>query len=408
MAGLQNFHVMAKPTGAICNLDCTYCYYLEKQKLYPATEKFRMSEEVLASFIRQYIRAQAAPVVTFAWHGGEPTLLGIPFFERVLELQARYARGKTIENAFQTNGVLLDDQWGEFFAKNGFLIGISIDGPAELHDAYRPNKGGRPTHHQVMRGLEILKKHGVEYNTLTVVNRRNSTQPLKVYRFLKEIGSKFMQFIPIVERIAAKADDDGLMLPKPDSGDRPQVAEWSVEPLQYGKFLQEIFDEWVQTDVDQIYVQMFDVALQSWLNIEPSLCVFARTCGKAMAMEHNGDVYSCDHFVYPEDKLGNLLHLPLAKMAASPQQVQFGEDKRDLLPSECLNCDVLFACNGACPKHRFLLTKSGEPGLNYLCEGYKHFFRHIEPKMRFMAHEYRSGRSPANVMAQAERKSVGP
>ncbi|MDR3688121.1 MAG: anaerobic sulfatase-maturation protein [Fimbriimonas sp.] len=397
---------MTKPNGAVCNLDCTYCYYLEKERLYPGAKSFRMTDEVLTSFIRQYIRAQSAPVVTFAWHGGEPTLLGIPFFERALEIQARYAKGKTIENAFQTNGVLLDDKWGEFLAKNKFLIGISIDGPEELHDVYRTNKGGRPTHSQVMRGLRVLQKHGVEFNTLSVVNRKNSYQPLEVYHFLKEIGSEFIQFIPIVEQLASEPDEDGIRMPKPYANPSSKVADWSVEPLQYGIFLQTIFDEWVRHDADKIYVQMFDVALQSWLNFVPSLCVFAPTCGNAMAMEHNGDLYSCDHFVYPEDKLGNIMELPLAKLAASPQQFEFGNAKRDTLPAQCRNCDYRFACNGGCPKHRFLETKDGEPGLNYLCEGYMHFFRHAAPYMEIMANEFRLGRSPANVMPWARKKDT--
>ena len=397
---------MTKPNGATCNLDCTYCYYLEKERLYPAGGSFRMSDEVLSSFVRQYIRSQTAPVVTFAWHGGEPTLLGIPFYERVLELQTKYAKGKRIENAFQTNGVLLDDKWGEFLSKNGFLVGISIDGPEELHDAYRVNKGGRPTHSRVMRGLEVLKKHGVEFNTLTVVHRKNSYRPLEVYRFLKDIGSKYLQFIPIVEQLAAEPDEDGLRLPKPYASTNSAVAEWSVEPLQYGRFLQTIFDEWVLNDAANLFVQVFDVALSAWLDYVPSLCVFAETCGLALAMEHNGDVYSCDHFVYPEDKLGNLMEIPLTKMAASLQQSQFGNAKSDSLPAECRQCDVRFVCNGGCPKHRFLASTSGEPGLNYLCEGYKHFFGHIAPYMQFMSSEYRLGRSPANVMAWARHRGT--
>ena len=399
---MNPFHVMAKPHGPICNLDCTYCYYLEKENLYAAKGRdYRMSDTVLESYIRQYIQSQPAQHVSFAWQGGEPTLLGVPFFERVLELQKKYAGDKIIDNAFQTNGTLLDDAWGEFLARNKFLIGLSIDGPAEIHDAYRVDKGGQPTFARVMHGLDTLKKHGVEFNTLTVINRKNSYHARQVYRFLKEIGSKYLQFIPIVEQVAATPDPNGLMLLKPYARQKTTVSEWSVEPLQFGKFLSTVFDEWVLSDVGRVFVQIFDVALESWSGLPQSLCVFAPQCGKALAVEHNGDLYSCDHFVYPENKLGNIMERAMSGLVNSPQQARFGSAKATSLPSDCQKCDVRFACNGECPKHRFNTTASGEYGLNYLCAGYKHFFHHIDPYMRFMANELRQDGSPARVMEWA-------
>ncbi len=390
---------MTKPIGPLCNLDCKYCFYLEKENLYPQTSDWRMPDDVLESYIRQYIEAQNAEVISFAWQGGEPTLLGVDYFRKVVELEKRYANGKRIKNAFQTNGILLDDRWGEFLAENRFLVGLSIDGPEELHDRYRVDKGGQPTFARVMRGLGYLKKHGVEFNTLTVVERHNSQHPLEVYRFLKEVGSGFLQFIPIVERVATRSGADGLILISPASTQPAKVSTWSVEPRQYGKFLCAIFDEWIRHDVGRVYVQLFDVALETWLGLKASLCVFRETCGSAMAMEHNGDLYSCDHFVYRENKLGNIMEKPLESLVRSAQQVKFGLNKRDTLPRYCRECDVRFACHGECPKHRFIRTPDGEEGLNYLCAGYKLFFHHIDPYMRFMAGELLEHRPPANVMA---------
>jgi uncharacterized protein len=406
---MKPIHIMAKPHGPICNLDCTYCYYLEKENLYPGGGRdYRMSDDVLENYVRQYIESQPTSHISFAWQGGEPTLLGIPFFKRVIELQQKYANGKIIDNAFQTNGTLLDDAWGEFLARNRFLIGLSVDGPEEIHDAYRVDKGSKPTFARVMRGHNILKKHGVEFNTLTVVHRLNSDRPLEVYRFLKEIGSKYLQFIPVVEQVATQPDANGLVLLKPFSRQESKVSEWSVEPLQFGRFLQQIFDEWVIQDVGRTYVQIFDVALESWYGVPQSLCVFSPTCGSALAVEHNGDLYSCDHFVYPDNRLGNIMSQPLESMVNSPQQTRFGNAKA-ILPSDCQQCDVRFACHGECPKHRFTQTASSEYGLNYLCEGYKHFFRHIDPYMRFMADELRQNRPPARVMAWAKvRRNVTP
>ncbi len=392
------FHIMTKPIGPICNLDCKYCFYLEKEKLYPGTKKWTMSGEVLERYVREYIAAQPGDEVHFAWQGGEPTLLGVNFFRTVVDLQQRYAEGKTIHNALQTNGVLIDDEWGAFLAEHAFLVGMSIDGPRELHDCYRIDKGQAPTFDLVMRGIAKLKQHGVEFNTLTVVHRQNSEHPLEVYRFLKEIGSGFIQFIPIVERRAADADKHGLVLIKPSFESVAEVTEWFVEPQAYGRFLSRIFDEWVKKDVGRIFVQLFDVALESWLGMEASLCVFRKTCGSALAMEHTGDLYSCDHFVYPENRLGNIMEAGLEKLVNSPEQRAFGEAKLESLPRICRTCEVRFACNGECPKHRFLMTPAGEPGLNYLCAGYKHFFKHIDPYMQFMAGELRAGRPPANIM----------
>ena len=397
---------MTKPIGPICNLDCKYCFYLEKEHLYTNTANWEMLPDVLESYIRQYIESQDVPLIHFAWQGGEPTLLGVEFFRKAVKLQRKYANGKRIENAFQTNGVLLDDRWGEFLASNHFLIGLSIDGPREFHDRYRVDKGGLPSFDRVMRGLGYLKKHGVDFNTLTVVQRHNSYHPLKIYRFLKEIGSGFMQFIPIVERVARKPDSKGLVLISPAAEEPAEVSEWSVEPILYGKFLCEIFDEWVRSDVGSYFIQIFDVALESWLGLDQTLCVFRQTCGAAMAIEHNGDLYSCDHFVYPENKLGNIMENPLQSLVNSDQQYRFGQDKRETLPRYCQECDVRFACNGECPKHRFIRTPDGEAGLNYLCAGYKLFFHHIDPYMQFMASELGQRRAPANVMSWARLQDV--
>ena len=386
---------MAKPIGPICNLDCSYCFYLEKEKLYPGSSDFVMPPDVLEQFIKQKIEGQDAAIISFVWQGGEPTLPGVDYFKEVVRLQKKYANGKNIENGFQTNGVLLDDKWCRFFAENNFLIGISIDGPAALHDKYRVLKGGQPTFKKVMRGIEFLKKYQVEFNTLTVVNKENSYHPVEVYNFLKEAGSGYMQFIPVVERIAPSEE---LQLVPPAYHGDACVAGWSVEPLQYGNFLCELFDEWVKEDVGRYFIQIFDVALESQLGIRQSLCVFKETCGKALAIEHNGDVYSCDHYVYPENKLGNIMESPLESLVFSRQQVTFGMDKKNSLPRYCLDCEVRYACNGECPKHRFIKTPDGEEGLNYLCAGYKKFFSHIEPYMKLMAAEFINKRPASNVM----------
>jgi uncharacterized protein len=393
------FHVMAKPVGPICNLDCTYCFYLEKERLYPRASDWAMAGDVLETFIREYIDANDVPSVSFTWQGGEPTLLGVDYFRQVVALQAKHARGKTIQNAFQTNGVLIDDEWATFFKEHDILVGVSIDGPRDVHDAYRVDKGGQPTFDKVMRGLDVLARHGVAFNTLTTVHRANASHPLEVYRFLKAHGSGYMQFIPIVERAAPRATSDGLLLVSPDFDGRAGVTPWSVDSRQFGEFLCTIFDEWVRHDVGRYFVQLFDVCLEMWSGLDASLCVFRRTCGGAMALEHGGDLYSCDHYVYPENRLGSIMETPLAFLAHSAQQEAFGDAKDTSLPRYCRECDVRFACNGECPKHRFLTTPDGEPGLNYLCAGYKRFFRHVDAPMRVMAAELAAGRAPANVMA---------
>jgi uncharacterized protein len=402
----SNFQVMAKPIGPICNLDCKYCFYLEKESLYPLVEKWAMAPDVLESYIRQYIEAHDTPQIAFAWQGGEPTLLGVDYFRHVVELEKKYANGKQISNAFQTNGVLLNDEWAELFLENRFLVGISIDGPRELHDAYRVDKGGQPTFDRVLRGIEVLKRRQVEFNTLTTVHRANADAPLEVYRFLKAHGSGFMQFIPIAERVAQQVTKDGLRLIAPDFSGAAQVSLWSVEPRQFGRFLCAIFDEWVRKDVGRQFVQLFDVSLELWSGMEASLCVFRKTCGAALAIEHSGDLYSCDHFVYPENRLGNIMESPLAALAGSAQQQRFGDAKESTLPRYCRECDVRFACNGECPKHRFTTTPDGEPGLNYLCAGYKMFFHHIDPYMCFMAAELAAQRPPANVMRWAAERDA--
>lgn len=397
--GTHNTHILAKPSGADCNLDCAYCFYLEKQRLYPKEPRgLRMADDVLEQYTRDYIASQAGPNVTFAWQGGEPTLLGVDFFRRAVALQKQHADGRTISNTLQTNGVLLDDAWGDFLAQEQFLVGISIDGPGELHDAYRVGKGAQPTFERVMKSIRLLKDHAVEFNTLTCVHRKNSGSPLEVYRFLKEIGSGFMQFIPIAERRRVRASGPHELVPPAFSG-RARVAEWSVEPEQYGIFLTTIFDEWVRHDVGRVFVQLFDVSLEIWAGLAPSLCVFREECGDALALEHNGDLYSCDHFVYPEHRLGNIVEHGIAALAQAPQQRKFGAAKRNSLPRPCRQCDVRFACHGECPKHRFARTPEGEDGLNYLCRDYKRFFHHVAPYMAFMAHQLRRGEAPAAVMA---------
>ncbi len=397
------FHVMTKPHGPICNLDCKYCYYLEKEKLFPAGSSFRMSPEVLEAYVRDYIAAQPVAEVHFAWQGGEPTLLGLDFFREVVRLQKQYAGQKRISNAIQTNGTKLDDDWCSFFTEHGFLVGLSIDGPQELHDAYRVDKGGHPSFHKVMRGLEYLTKHETEFNTLTVVNRLNAESPREVYNFLKEIGSRFFQFIPLVERepdSGAKGLELDLAFP-PDKveDETPPVTPWSVGAKQYGTFLLEIFDEWVRQDVGSVFVQLFDTTLAGWTGAEPPLCVFARTCGNAMVLEHNGDLFSCDHYVYPDYRLGNILDTPLAELATLPEQVAFGQAKETDLPAYCRRCDVRFLCNGECPKHRFVDTPDGEPGLNYLCPSYKRFFTKTAPHFQLMADLLRQRRPPAEIMS---------
>ncbi|MCY3771683.1 MAG: anaerobic sulfatase maturase [Gemmatimonadetes bacterium] len=383
------FHVMMKPRGAICNLDCKYCYFLAKEDLYPGS-RFRMSDDLLEEYVRQYIDAQQVPEVTFAWQGGEPTLMGLEFFQKAVELQKKHQKPNTrIFNSLQTNGTLLDADWCRFFHENDFLIGLSLDGPRVLHDAYRVDKGGKPTFDVVMGAAEMMRTHEVEFNILTTVHAANAEHPVEVYRFMRDVvKTRFLQFIPIVER----DNDTGYQ-------EGNEVTNRSVTGKQYGRFLIRIFDEWVRRDVGKMYVQIFDVSLAAWSGQSPGLCIFMETCGDALALEHNGDLYACDHYVEPDYLLGNITEIPMMEMVLSEQQRAFGQAKLDTLPQYCLSCDVRFICNGGCPKNRIIRTPDGEPGLNYLCEGYKAFFHHIDGPMRFMANELHHRRAPANVMS---------
>lgn len=390
------FHVMTKPRGPICNLNCGYCYYLAKEQMYPGSD-FRMSDEVLESFTRQYIEAQQVPEVTFGWQGGEPLLMGIPFFERAMAFQEKYRKpGVRIVNTLQTNGTLVDDAWGKFFHEHNFLIGLSLDGPQAMHDAYRLDKGDVPTWERVMRARDIFDNYGVEYNILCTVHHANAGHPVEVYRFFRdEVKTEFIQFIPIVRRDNETGHQEGTAL-----------TDHSVTAKQYGDFLIGVFDEWVLHDVGRVFVQIFDVALAGWMGQRPGLCVFEPTCGLGLAMEHNGDLFACDHYVEPRYKLGNIMETPLIEMVASEEQRKFGQDKRDTLPQQCTDCEVRFICNGACPKNRILVTPDGEPGLNYLCAGYKSFFMHVDRPMRMMADELRHRRAPANVMPRLAQEAA--
>ncbi len=385
-----SFHIMAKPRGAICNLDCQYCYFLKKTDLYPDSP-FRMTDEILEAYTRQYIQAQRVPEITFAWQGGEPTLMGLDFFNRALYYQEKYRKpGMRIFNAIQTNGTILDDDWCRLFKNHNFLVGLSLDGPGNLHDIYRVDKAGQPTFERVMQGLALLKEHHVEFNILTCVHARNAVRPIEVYQFLRdEVEAQFIQFIPIVERRNETGFQEGT-----------DVSDRSVSGEAYGKFLISVFEEWIRRDVGNVFVQIFDVALGVWYGQPASLCVFNETCGLALAMEHNGDLYSCDHFVEPAFFLGNILESPLAALVGSDKQRQFGKNKLVHLPKYCINCSYRFICSGGCPKNRILETPDGEPGLNYLCDGYKAFFAHIDAPMKTMAQLLWNHQPPANIMSQ--------
>lgn len=389
-------YVMTKPVGAVCNLACKYCYYLEKTNLYKEnTSKFVMSDSLLEKFIEEYINSQTMPQVLFTWHGGETLMRPLSFYQKVMELQKKYANGRTIDNCIQTNGTLLNDEWCEFFHDNHWLVGISIDGPQEFHDEYRKNKQGKPSFMKVMQGIHLLNKHQVEWNAMAVVNDYNADYPLEFYHFFKELGCHYIQFTPIVERIHPHADGRHLahVLQKEE-----KLADFSVSPEQWGNFLCTIFDEWVKNDVGEYFIQIFDATLANWMGAQPGVCTMAPTCGHAGVMEFNGDVYSCDHFVFPEFKLGNIYEKSLIEMMYSEKQIQFGQQKKNSLPNKCKECKYLFACNGECPKNRFLTTEDGEPGLNYLCKGYYQFFDHVAPYMDFMKKELLAERPPANVM----------
>ena len=379
-------YVMLKPVGAVCNLACEYCYYLEKGKLYPEVKNHVMSEALLEKFIKEYLECQTMQQVLFTWHGGETLMRPISFYKKALELQQKYAGGRQIDNCIQTNGTLLNDDWCKFFKDNNFLVGVSIDGPQKFHDAYRRNKQGLPSFYKVMKGIERMKKFGVEYNAMAVVNDYNVDYPIEFYQFFKDIECRYIQFTPIVERLATHQDGTCLTSPVENENDI-KLAPFSVNADKWGDFLCTVFDEWLKEDVGQYFVQIFDTTLANWVGEQPGVCSLARTCGHAGVMEFNGDVYACDHFVFPEYKLGNIYHQTITEMMYSEKQLKFGADKYDKLPKQCKDCEFLFACYGECPKNRFIQTVDGEPGLNYLCRGYKKFFEHVAPYMDFMKKE---------------------
>ena len=389
-------YVMLKPAGAHCNLACKYCYYLEKNKLYPTAQRHLMSDEMLEQFTREYIEAQTMNQVLFTWHGGEPLLRSIDFYRKALSLQQKYAGGRRIDNVIQTNGTLLTDEWCEFFAQNHWLVGISIDGPQPYHDHYRLTAAGKPSWQKVMQGIKLLKKHGVEWNAMAVVNAYNANHPLEFYRFFKENGCQFLQFTPIVERLTRH--EDGRTLASIADKDEIPLSEASVAPEQWGYFLCAIFDEWVRKDVGKIFVEIFDCTLANWMGVSPGICAYSKECGHAGVMEHNGDVYSCDHFVFPEYKLGNIRNHSLIDMLYGEQQQEFSRLKHSSLPRQCKECDMEFACHGECPKNRFMKDKFGDSGLNYLCLGYYHYYQHVAPYMDYMKQELMAQRPPSNIM----------
>ena len=389
-------YVMLKPAGAHCNLACKYCYYLEKNKLYPTAQRHLMSDEMLEQFTREYIEAQTMNQVLFTWHGGEPLLRSIDFYRKALSLQQKYAGSRRIDNVIQTNGTLLTDEWCEFFAQNHWLVGISIDGPQPYHDHYRLTAAGKPSWKKVMQGIKLLKKHGVEWNAMAVVNAYNANHPLEFYRFFKENGCQFLQFTPIVER-QTRHEDGRTLASLADKNEIP-LSEASVAPEQWGYFLCAIFDEWVRKDVGKIFVEIFDCTLANWMGISPGICAYSKECGHAGVMEHNGDVYSCDHFVFPEYKLGNIRDHSLIDMLYGEQQQEFSRLKHSSLPRQCKECDMEFACHGECPKNRFMKDKYGDSGLNYLCPGYYHYYQHVAPYMDYMKQELMAQRPPSNIM----------
>ena len=389
-------YVMLKPAGAHCNLACKYCYYLEKSHLYQNSLRHLMSDEMLEQFTREYIEAQTMPQVLFTWHGGEPLMRSIDFYRKALALQKKYAHGKQIDNVIQTNGTLLTDEWCEFFAKNHWLVGISIDGPQEYHDHYRVTPAGKPSWEKVMQGISLLKKHRVEWNAMAVVNAYNAEHPLEFYHFFRDNGCQYLQFTPIVERLTEH--EDGRTLASLADDREIPLADASVTPQQWGNFLCTIFDDWVRHDVGKTFVEIFDCTLANWMGVLPGICAYSKECGHAGVMEHNGDVYSCDHFVFPEYKLGNIRDQSLIDMLYGEKQQAFSRLKHTSLPRQCKECDMEFACHGECPKNRFEKDKYGEPGLNYLCQGYYQYYSHVAPYMDFMKRELLAQRPPANIM----------
>jgi len=394
---------MAKPIGPVCNLNCEYCFYLEKQALFPKSEDYRMSDEVLAAFITKYIASQPTPEVEFVWQGGEPTLMGLHFFRKAVELQKPFLGQKTIKNSLQTNGTLLTDEWCEFLKKNNFLVGLSLDGPEDIHNRYRVDRGGQPTFHKVLRGLKLLQKHSVEYNVMACVAKETAYNPLEVYHFLKGEGVEFIQFFPIVERMPdAQSKGYGLRLAGHSSLDKDeknvQVTDWTVGPEKYGDFLIAVFDEWVRNDVGKVFVMNFDWALNAWIGNPSSVCIFAKQCGRSIILEHNGDMYACDHCVYPQYKLGNIHTDGPLKSIEKSLESGFGVNKETALPRWCRECEVLQACWGGCPKHRFAKTYYDEPGLHYLCSGYKKYFMYIRKYLKAMTQLLENGLPASYVM----------
>lgn len=396
LTGPASFNIMLKPGGSLCNLSCRYCYYLDKAEIYGGREPV-MSEAMLETVVREYIAANDVPEVTFNWHGGEPLLLGLDFYRKALELEEKYADGKTIHNTIETNGILLDRAWADFFRKHGFLVGISIDGPKDIHDKFRRDRGGAPTFDKVINAVRLLQTSGVEFNTMSTVNAASEGRGREVYQFLKSLGSRYLQFMPVVEHIKA-----GRITDPAESG--AQIAPWSVGSSAFGRFLCDIFDVWVRNDVGRVFVGQFDATLASWCRVSPGICVYAETCGGNAVIEHNGDLYPCDHFVYPKYRLGNIAETSIREMMASPAQVRFGIDKRNALPSACRKCRWLFACHGECPKHRFNHTERGETGLNALCTGYQQFYAHVAPYMEVMKSLLMQGLSPAGVIPWARNR----
>ena len=411
ISGPMAFNIMIKPAGSLCNLDCHYCYYLDKAEIYGGYEP-RMSLDMLETCIREYIAANDVPEVTFNWHGGEPLVMGLDFYRKAVELELKYAGDKIIHNTLQTNGTLLNYDIASFFRDNDFLVGVSIDGPRDIHDKYRKDKGGAPTFDKVLRGIETLYRTGTQFNTMTTVNKASEGRGMEVYNFLKSVGSRYMQFMPVLEHIKYPVGSNG----KPRKGARPYIVEpstegaeiamWSVSSMAFGKFMCDIFDYWVRNDVGQYFVNQFDAALACWCGAQPGTCVYAETCGGNSIIEHNGDVYCCDHFVYPEHKLGNIAGTDLREMMNSPVQTKFGISKRNGLPKKCIRCRYAFACHGECPKHRFNRTESGETGLNALCDGYYKFYSHVEPYMEKMKEFLVEKKAPANIIPWARARAA--
>lgn len=396
-------YVMLKPVGSACNLACQYCYYLEKELLYPNNKRSWMSEETLETFIQQYFLAQTQPYVSFTWHGGEPLLRPISFYKKALKLQQKYGKGFYIENSLQTNGTLLTDEWCRFFKENNFLIGLSIDGPATVHDAYRQTLSGKGSFQKVLNGIRLLNKHGVEWNAMAVVNAQNVKDAATFYNFFKSINCHFIQFTPIVERLVPHADGRCLASVNEQT---QTMSPLSVTPEEWGAFLCNLFDLWIKEDVGTYYIQMFDATLANWVGQTPGLCTLSKSCGHASVMEHNGDVFACDHFVFPEYKRGNIHTQTITEMMYSPEQLQFGKNKWQSLPRQCKECSFLFACYGECPKNRFAIDAYGNKGLNYLCKGYKRFFAHVAPYMQFMKEQLEKELPPADVMLHLNELSI--